>query len=118
MPSIRIAMVGAGFAADFHCEAYKQVKGLDCQVVAVTSARAESREAFARKHGIPGVYASLEELLERAEVDVVDICAPTNVHGPDAVLAAQAGKHVIVEKPLTGYTQELWDANLLPPPSG
>ena len=109
MPPVRIAMVGAGFAADFHCEAYKQVKGLDCQVVAVTSARAESREAFARKHGIPGVYASLEELLERAEVEVVDICAPTNVHGPDAVLAAQAGKHVIVEKPLTGYTQELWD---------
>jgi predicted dehydrogenase len=109
MPPIRIAMVGAGFAADFHCEAYRQVKGLDCQVVAVTSPRAESPEAFARKHGIPGVYASLEELLERAEVDVVDVCAPTNVHGPDAVLAAQAGKHVIVEKPLTGYTAELWE---------
>ncbi|MBU0609000.1 MAG: Gfo/Idh/MocA family oxidoreductase [Armatimonadetes bacterium] len=115
MRSIRIAMVGAGFAADFHCEAYRQVKGLDCPVVAVTSTRAESREAFARKHGIPGVYASLEELLDRAEVDVVDVCAPTNVHGPAAVLAAQAGKHVIVEKPLTGYTQELWGG--VPPPT-
>jgi len=110
MPPIRIAMVGAGFAADFHVEAYRQAKGLDCQVVAVTSARAESREAFAQKHGIPGVYASLEELLERAEVDVVDVCAPTNVHGPAAILAARAGKHVIVEKPLTGYTRELWEA--------
>ena len=117
MPPIRIAMVGAGFAADFHVEAYRQVKGLDCQVVAVTSARAESREAFARKHGIPGVYASLEELLECAEVEVVDVCAPTNVHGPAAVLAARAGKHVIVEKPLTGYTQELWDGTLTPGPS-
>lgn len=109
MSEIRIGMVGAGFAADFHTEAFKQVKGVEAKVVAVTSARAESREAFARKHGIGRVCASVEELLEEADVDVIDVCVPTNLHAPVAVLAAQAGKHVIVEKPLTGYTQELWD---------
>lgn len=112
MSKIRIAVVGAGFAADFHVEAFKQVRGVECDVVAVTSARSESREGFARRHGIPGVYGSIEELLAQAEVDVVDVCAPTNVHGPAALLAARAGKHVIVEKPLTGFTQELWDGAL------
>jgi len=109
MSQLRIAMVGAGFAADFHTEAFRQVKGIDCQVVAVCSARVESREAFAAKHSIPGVYATVEEMLEQADVDVVDACVPTNLHAPVAVLAAQAGKHVIVEKPLTGYTRELWE---------
>ncbi|MEN6644933.1 MAG: Gfo/Idh/MocA family oxidoreductase [Armatimonadia bacterium] len=109
MEQIRVGMVGAGFAADFHVEAFRQVKGVDCPVVAVTSARAESREAFARKHHIDGVYASVEEMLEKAEVDVLDVCVPTNMHAPVSLLAAQAGKHVIVEKPFTGYTKELWD---------
>ncbi len=110
MSIIRIGMVGAGFAAEFHTEAFGRVRGCEARVVAVTSARAESREAFARKHGIPGVYAGVEEMLERAEVDVLDVCAPTNLHAPVALLAAQAGKHVIVEKPFTGYTRELWTA--------
>lgn len=109
MTELRIGMVGAGFAADFHTEAFKQVKGLQARVVAVTSARPESREAFAARHGIGEVYASVEEMLERADLDVLDACVPTNLHAPVALLAAQAGKHVIVEKPLTGYTQELWD---------
>lgn len=109
MEQIRVGMVGAGFAADFHVEAFRQVKGVDCPVVAVTSARAESREAFARKHHIEGVYASVEEMLEKTEIDVLDVCVPTNMHAPVSLLAAQAGKHVIVEKPFTGYTQELWD---------
>lgn len=109
MEQIRVGMVGAGFAADFHVEAFRQVKGVDCPVVAVTSARAESREAFARKHHIEGVYASVEEMLEKAEIEVLDVCVPTNMHAPVSLLAAQAGKHVIVEKPFTGYTKELWD---------
>ncbi len=108
MSSLRIGLVGAGFAADFHCEAYKKVQGIDCRVVAITSARAESRAAFAQKHNIPQVYASVEEMLAEAEIDVIDICAPTHVHAPAAVLAARAGKHIIMEKPLTGYTQQLW----------
>ncbi|NPV45864.1 MAG: Gfo/Idh/MocA family oxidoreductase [Armatimonadetes bacterium] len=109
MSTVRIGMVGAGFAADFHTEAFAQVHGCEARVVAVTSARPESREAFARRHGIPGVYSSVEEMLEQTELDVLDVCAPTNLHAPMALLAAQAGKHVIVEKPFTGYTRELWD---------
>lgn len=106
MERVRVGMVGAGFAADFHTRCYREVARVQAEVVAITSRRRERAEAFAARHGIPAVYDSLEELLEKAEVDVIDLCVPTNLHAPAALLAAQAGKHIIVEKPLTGYCGE------------
>jgi len=99
-------MVGSGFAADFHTLAFKQVVGARARVVAVTSRRRQRAEAFAARHDIPAVYDNLQELLEAEDVDIVDLCVPTNLHLPLARLAAEAGKHVIVEKPLTGYCGE------------
>ncbi|MGD9495883.1 MAG: Gfo/Idh/MocA family protein [Armatimonadota bacterium] len=107
MDEIRVGMVGAGFAADFHALAFGQVCGVDARVVAVTSQREDSRAAFARRHGIPATYENLTEMLDSEQIDVVDLCVPTYVHAEYIVQAAHAGKHVIVEKPLTGYTGEL-----------
>ena len=107
MDQLRVGMVGAGFAADFHTECFKHVNGIDAQVVAVTSARESSRVELARRHGVPEVYESLSEMLATAEIDIVDLCVPTNVHAEYIVEAARAGKHVIVEKPLTGYCGEM-----------
>ena len=103
MDEVRVGMVGAGFAAEFHACCYAEVSGVRASVLAVTSARVESREAFAAKHNIPAVYASLEEMLEAEEIDLVDLCVPTNLHADCIIQAARAGKHIIVEKPLTGY---------------
>ncbi len=107
MDEIRVGMVGAGFAAEFHTQCFQHVTGVPARVVAVTSQRPESREQFAEKFGVPEVYDSLADMLVRTEVDVVDLCVPTYVHGEYIVQAARAGTHVIVEKPLTGYTGEL-----------
>ncbi|HUS79863.1 MAG TPA: Gfo/Idh/MocA family oxidoreductase [Armatimonadota bacterium] len=107
MDAVRVGMVGAGFAAEFHTRCFGEVRGLDARVVAITSQSEESRTSFAQRHGIPEVYGSLAEMLGSAEIDVVDLCVPTYVHAEYIVQAAQAGKHVIVEKPLTGYTGEL-----------
>lgn len=106
MPTLRIAMVGAGFAADFHTRAFREVRGVHADVVAVTSRRPETARAFAERHAIPAAYDTLDELLDKADVDAVDLCVPTNMHVPMAIAAARAGKHVIVEKPLTGYCGE------------
>ena len=57
-------------------------------------------ETFAREHGIKA-FASFEELCNA--VDVIDLCTPGSTHEPLAVAAFQRGKHVIVEKPFTGY---------------
>ena len=106
MEEVRVGMVGAGFAADFHARCYAEVSGSRARIVAVTSARQQSREAFAAKHNIPSVHASLPDLLAGEEVDLIDLCVPTNMHAEYILQAARAGKHTMVEKPLTGYCGE------------
>jgi len=107
MERIRVGMVGAGFAADFHTLAFKEVRGVEAEVVAVTSQSERSRTEFAAKHAVPSVYKDLSGMLAEEDLDVVDLCVPTYVHAEYIVQAAQAGKHVIVEKPLTGYCGEV-----------
>src|SRR5579862_3641063 len=93
---IRIGIAGTGFAARFHLENYPE----RAQIVGVTSARAESRDAFAAKHSLRS-FGSVEEMLP--EIDVLDICTPPSSHRQYILEAAGAGKHAIVEKPLMGF---------------
>ncbi len=97
---IRIGMVGSRFAAQFHYVAYQRVTGIDVEVVGVTSPTKEHCEFFARLCGITSFY-SLEDLLP--EVDVIDICTPVYAHEEVSIKSLEAGKHVVVEKPFTGY---------------
>jgi predicted dehydrogenase len=97
MEPLKIGIAGAGFASRFHLENFPE-SGI--QVVGVTSARPETREAFASKHKLRA-FASVEEMLP--EIDVLDICTPPSSHQQYMLAAAHAGKHVIVEKPLTGF---------------
>jgi predicted dehydrogenase len=98
--NIRVGIVGAGFAARFHCEEYQRVYGVPVEVVGVTSKSAESREAFARAHGTKA-YATVGELCE--VTDVIDVCTPSASHEPIALEALKRGNHVVIEKPFTGY---------------
>jgi predicted dehydrogenase len=82
--------------------AYKRVYGLDAQVIAV-AARGDHVLGFAAKHQIRRTYRDFSSLLADAEIDVVDICTPPALHAAMIVEAVQAGKHVICEKPFTGY---------------
>jgi predicted dehydrogenase len=98
--AIRVGIVGARFAARFHWEGYRRVYGVPVEVVGVTSKSPESRQAFARERGVEA-FATLDELCDAA--DVIDICGPGATHEPLAVAAFKRGKHVIIEKPFTGY---------------
>jgi predicted dehydrogenase len=97
---IRVGIVGTQFAARFHWEGLTRVYRVPVEVVGVTSKTAASRDTFARNKGIRS-FATLEDLCDA--VDVVDICSPPSSHEPLAVRALNRGKHVIVEKPFTGY---------------
>jgi len=98
--SLRIGIVGSRFAASFHMKCYARLGQGAARVCGVYSETPGNRDAFAETFGI-GSFGSFEELL--GSVDVVDVCAPGYVHEEYAVKAACAGKHVIVEKPFTGY---------------
>jgi len=97
---MRVGIVGARHAAGFHFENYRRVYGVPLRVVGVYSVTPQSREAFARERGI-SACASFEELCDAC--DVIDVCTPPASHAALAIEALERGKHVIVEKPFTGF---------------
>jgi predicted dehydrogenase len=103
MERLRIGIVGAQFAAQLHLQNYKPLRDSKVEIVAVAALTKAESEQFAAQHKIPAAVDDFRRLLERKDVDAVDLCVPTDLHHEFAILAAQAGKHVICEKPLTGY---------------
>jgi predicted dehydrogenase len=69
-------------------------------LVAVARRRAELAEAFARAHGARRAHADWRDLLRDDEVDAVYVATPVHLHAEQAVAAAEAGKHVLCEKPM------------------
>ena len=108
MKTINVGLIGSGFVAELHMYAYKRVYGVDARVAAVVS-RGDHVEAFAKKHGICQTHRDYPTLLADPVIDVVDICTPPALHAEMIVGAMRAGKHVICEKPFTGYFGQAGD---------
>ncbi len=102
METIGIGFIGSRFAADLHAHALSKIRGSKCEIVAVCSKTKESAEAFARKFNVPHVYTDHRALMERKDIQLVTLPVVTSLHHTLAVDAATAGKHLIMEKPLTG----------------
>ena len=99
---IRIGMVGSGFAARLHMDSYRQL-GMDGVSITAICSKDDTLAEFAREWNIPKVYGDLTQLLEDPDIDLVDIITPPALHKDMIVSAMRAGKHVICEKPLTGF---------------
>ena len=93
----RIALVGCGRISKNHFEAISQVDGLD--LVAVADTVPERAQAVAKTYGIQA-FSSLESMLAGVECDVVTVATPSGLHPDHGVAIANAGKHVISEKPM------------------
>lgn len=100
--SIGIGIVGCGMIANFHAKAIKDAKG--AHLIGVGSRRPEAAAEFAASHDTEG-FASIETMIADPRVDAVSICTPSGAHLDPAIAAAEAGKHVIVEKPLEITTE-------------
>lgn len=109
MTALGIGIVGARFAAELHAVNYRPLRGSRVELAAVCARTREEAEAFARRHGIARVFTDYRELAGCPDVEVVDVCATTDVHHEIAIAAARAGRHLIVEKPLTGYFGDATD---------
>lgn len=100
---VRIAILGAGFAGNFHANAYAKVSGVDLKIKAIYDTDQEKAKAFAQKWDVPVVAGSLDEILNDPEINLVDIVTPPFMHLEPCIQAIKAGKYVACEKPLTGY---------------
>jgi len=109
--TVNVGMVGYKFMGKAHSNAYRQVtRFFPCSAIPVMKAicgRDEKgvREA-AQTYGWESYETSWEKLVQREDIDLVDICVSNNMHHPIAVAAAKAGKHVFCEKPLANNLAE------------
>ena len=97
-PKIRFAVVGCGRIAQNHFAALKQ-HSARAELVAVCDNRPQALTEAVVKTGVQG-YASLDALLAGSDADVVVLATPSGLHSRQAIKVAQAGRHVLSEKPM------------------
>lgn len=103
---IRFGIVGAGMIAGYHAAAIRATPGASLVAISET---VQPEQAAARM-GVP-CEPRYEDLLARDDIDVICICTPSGMHAQQAIAAAQAGKHVLIEKPMA-LTLEDADATI------
>jgi predicted dehydrogenase len=103
MKPLGIGLVGARYGARMHLANYAALPPGAVEIRGVCSRTRESAEKLADDFKLPFLTDDFGALLERKDIEVVDLCVPPALHHEFAIRAAEAGKHVIMEKPLTGY---------------
>lgn len=100
---ICIGMAGAGRATELHLNALKRYTGVPICLKRIIANRHEQVNEAKKRYGF--LYSSLnfQDLINDEEIDLIDICTPPYAHEEMIIKALEAGKHVICEKPLSGY---------------
>jgi len=98
MTTTGFSIIGCGMIARFHAEALKHIKGT--KIVACFDSFPGAADKFAAENPGVTVYPTLAAMLADPNVHIVTICTPSGAHMEPAVQAANAGKHVVVEKPM------------------
>lgn len=98
------AIVGCGIIADIHAQGIRDTE--EAELIAVMDRNPVKAEKLASIYG-GRVYADYEELLRQPDIDVVCICTPSGIHPEQTIQAAEAGKHVFVEKPMAIQLDDL-----------
>lgn len=101
--TVTVGTVGAGYAARLHGNGYARVSGVNVRLKTICDVNLELANTIKEQVGYEQAVSSFDELLQDPEIDVIDIVTPPFLHCSMAIKALQAGKHVICEKPLTGY---------------
>ncbi len=111
MDKVKLALVGCGNVAQIvHLPVLQRMA--DVEIIAVVDPDRRKAKAIAERANIPASFTSLEALLSSpiaGDLQAVDICTPTDTHRPLAIMALQAGKDVLVEKPIARTAKEAKD---------
>jgi predicted dehydrogenase len=108
---LRVGMVGYAFMGAAHSHAWRTAPRffdlpLQPQLAALAGRNAEGVSAAAGKFGWDSAETDWRRLIERDDIDLIDICTPGNTHAEIAIAALEAGKHVLCEKPLANSVEE------------
>ena len=103
---VNIGLIGCGFMGRTHSNAYRKVSNFFTTqhrpvLKAVCARNKENAAEFARSWGYESVETDWRKLVERKDIDAIDICTPNNTHSEIALAALKAGKMVLCEKPLS-----------------
>jgi myo-inositol 2-dehydrogenase / D-chiro-inositol 1-dehydrogenase len=101
---VRVGVVGSGFISNIHVDGLKHVK--EAEIVAVASKTPGKAAEFAHARGIPEAYEDYRRILERSDIDAITVAVPNYLHEELVVAAAQAGKHIMCEKPFARTIEE------------
>jgi len=111
MKEMNVAIIGSKFMGKAHSNAWKNVANFfDVPIKPVMKVACgrdvESLQVFADNWGWEEIETDWKKVIEREDIDIVDICAPPNLHAPIAIAAAKAGKHIFCEKPISLNSDE------------
>jgi predicted dehydrogenase len=108
---LNIAMIGSGFIGKVHSNAFRQVGHFfdlpyELHLSVICGRNRTKLDAAAAQWGWEEVETDWHALINRKDIDIVDIAVPNALHAPIAVAAAEAGKTVLCEKPLATSLEE------------
>lgn len=101
--TINIGVAGAGRATELHMNALIRYTGVPVCFKRIIARRFEQVNIMKERYGFEKVSLSFDDLINDPEIDVIDICTPPYAHKDMIIKSLNAGKHVICEKPLSGY---------------
>lgn len=104
MEKIKIGLIGAGSISDFHLESYANHP--EVELLAFCDLDDSRAKEKAKKYGVTKVYTDYRKFLANGDIDAVSICTWNNSHAEISIAALEAGKHVLVEKPLCKTVEE------------
>lgn len=100
----RVALIGCGWIQHFHARGVSAHP--NGQLVALANHRLETATKFAQEHSIPKVTTDWQSLTSDPDIDAAIVSTPNSLHAPQAIAFLQAGKHVLVEKPMATTVEE------------
>ena len=101
---LNVGVIGCGWAGDQHARAYSSLRNVS--LLAVADVNEERARDLARRWGFSVWHRDYRKILRDSRIDLVSICLPHYMHSKVAVEAAEAGKHILCEKPIANNLDE------------
>lgn len=106
MKTISFGIIGCGVISEWHASVIEEIEG--AKLIGAFDRNIDRLAEFCEKHACK-MYTDLTEFLADTEMDAVSVCTPSGAHAPLVIAAANAGKHIVVEKPMAITKEQLDD---------